>query len=87
MLFFSYTFTNEGEDYFATLTNGLSGTAGLSFTYATNSSLSSTVTNFSKQLIPQGTTTLYIKVALSSQDNDISCSGSFTWRLSRSQTA
>lgn len=84
---FSYTFTNEGETYYATLKNGLSGTTGLSFTYATDSGFSSMVPSFSHQPIKQGSTTLYIKISLSSQVNDISCSGSFTWNLNYSATA
>lgn len=86
-ILFTYTFNNEGSMYYATLTNGLSSTAGLTFTYSTDgTTYNSTV--FNKAQIAGasgstvGTTTLYVKVTLSSQDNDISCSGSLTWTLS-----
>lgn len=88
---FKYTFYNEGEDFYATLTNGFASQSAIAVSYSTdNSTYTSTI--FKDVTITGGQgieaqTTLYIKVEIGSLDNDVSCTGSFTWKLSRKQSS
>ena len=87
-IIFKYTFYNEGDAYYATLTNGFASQSALKITYSTDGS-TYTSTVFNKATINAGdtnepqTTILYIKVELGSVTEDVNCSGNFTWTLSK----
>ena len=89
-LVFAYTFANDGEVAYATLTNGFDASVPLKFSYSTDGETYTTTifteTELNKYDVNEGKTTLYVKVERVNIDSDGSYTGSLNWEINKNKS-